>query len=72
MQLPTWIVIIVLFSIGASLQNLAAREVRTALNRARASEERYRLISKVSSDYTFSTELDSGRQHAFELGGRCF
>jgi PAS domain S-box-containing protein len=54
----TWIVIIVLFSIGASLQNLAAREVRAALNRANASEERYRLISKVSSDYTFSTELD--------------
>jgi len=56
--LSLWIISILLFSIGASLQNLAAREIRAALNRANASEERYSLISKVSSDYTFSTELD--------------
>ena len=54
----TWVVIVVLFIIGASLQNIAAREVRTALNRARASEERYRSISQITSDYTFSTKLN--------------
>jgi len=57
--LSTWIVIIILFAVGASLQNLAAREIRSALKRAHVSEERYRLISEVSSDYTFSTRLDS-------------
>ena len=55
----TWIVSFVLFPVGAVLQHLAARKVRNALERAHASEERYRLISSVSSDYTFSTELDS-------------
>ena len=30
---------------------------RTALSRAQASEEKYRLISQVSSDYTFATEV---------------
>jgi len=54
----TWIVAFVIFAVLASLQNLAAREVRAALQRARASEERYRLISRVASDYTFSTDLD--------------
>jgi len=52
-------VVVVLFVIGAGLQNLASREVRIGLLRARASEERYRLISQVSSDYTFSTTLDT-------------
>jgi PAS domain S-box-containing protein len=56
--LTTWIAGVILFAVMASLQYIAAREVRVALKRARSSEERYRLISKVSSDYTFSTELD--------------
>ena len=68
--LPTWIASIVLFTIVASLQNLAAREVRSALERARISEERYRLISEVSSDYTFSTEFDAqGNRSSFWAGG---
>ena len=68
--LPTWMVSIVLFAIVASLQNLAAREVRLALNRARTSEERYRLISEVTSDYTFSTEFDTqGNRAGFWAGG---
>jgi len=57
--LGTWFVSIILFSVGAVLQHLAYRRVKTALNHARISEERYRLISKVSSDYTFSTALDA-------------
>ncbi len=54
----TWFVGVVLFSVGMILQNLSARTVRNALARARASEERYRHISRVSSDYTFATEID--------------
>ncbi len=54
----TWTISLVLFPVGAVLQYLASRIVRSSLARARASEERYRLISRVSSDYTFSTELD--------------
>jgi len=56
--LTTWIISLVLFPVGAVLQHLGAHTVNSSLARARISEERYRLISKVSSDYTFSTELD--------------
>lgn len=56
--LTTWIVSLILFSVTATLQYLGGRMTRAALDRARSSEERYRLISEVSSDYTFSTELD--------------
>ncbi|HEX6034252.1 MAG TPA: PAS domain-containing protein, partial [Anaerolineales bacterium] len=54
-----WAMSLAIFPMSAALQALAAREVHSALLRARASEERYRLISRVSSDYTFSTESDS-------------
>ena len=55
--LTTWMVSLVLFPAGAMLEYLASRTVRNALNRARASEKKYRLISQVSSDYTFATEI---------------
>ncbi len=55
--LTTWVVSFVLFPVGAILQHLASRATRMALSRARASEEKYRLISQVSSDYTFATEV---------------
>ena len=55
--LTTWVVSLVLFPVGAILQNLTSRKTRTALSRAQASEEKYRLISRVSSDYTFATEV---------------
>ena len=57
--LATWTVSLLLFPVGAVLQHLGSRLIRTSLARARASEARYRLISQVSSNYTFSTELDS-------------
>ena len=57
--LATWFVSIILFSMGALLQHLAYRRVSASLQHARTSEERYRLISRVSSDYTFSTALDA-------------
>ena len=55
--LSTWFVSVILFSMGAMLQHLAYRRVQITLVHARASEERYRMISKVISDYTFSTAL---------------
>jgi PAS domain S-box-containing protein len=56
--LTTWTISLVLFPVGAVLQYLASRIIRNSLTRARVSEERYRLISQITSDYTFSTELD--------------
>ena len=68
---PTiWVVSLVLFPVGAVLQFLGSKALRSALARARASEERYRLISRVTSDYTFSTELnDEGRMHLNWVAG---
>jgi PAS domain S-box-containing protein len=57
--LTTWIISLLLFPVGATLQYLGTQVTRQALARARASEERYRLISRVSSDYTFSTVLNA-------------
>jgi len=68
--LTIWIVSLVLFPVSAVLQNLAARTVRTALARARVSEERYGLISRVSSNYIFSTEFNQqGDLHANWVAG---
>jgi PAS domain S-box-containing protein len=57
--LTTWVVSLVLFPVSAVLQHLASLTLHEVIARARASEEKYRLISRVGSDYTFSTELDS-------------
>jgi PAS domain S-box-containing protein len=54
-----WIISLVIFPMSAVLQYLASRETRNALSRARASEVKYSLISQVSLDYSFSTELNS-------------
>src|SRR6266498_4734311 len=68
--LTTWTITLVLFPVGAVLQYLASRVVRSSLARARASEERYRLISRVTSDYMFSTELDpQGNMHLNWVAG---
>ncbi len=55
--LTTWVVSLVLFPVGAILQHLASRTTRVALSHAQASEEKYRLISQVSSDYIFVTDV---------------
>lgn len=68
--ISTWVSSLLLFPVGAILQRLASGNVRHSLARARASEERYRLISQVSSDYTFSTALDSnGNMHLNWVAG---
>lgn len=56
--LTTWIISLLLFPVGAMLQHLGSRIIRESLARARTSEARYRLISQLSSNYTFSTEVD--------------
>lgn len=55
----TWIVSVLIFPVVAILQYLASGTLQNALKRARMSEERYRLISRVSSDYTFSSREDA-------------
>ena len=54
-----WFVSLILFPVGAVLQYLSANALRNALARAHASEVKYNLISQVSSDYSFSTELNA-------------
>ena len=54
----SWVISIAIFPMSASLQYLSARTVRNALQRAHRSEERYRLISRVISDYTFESVIE--------------
>lgn len=54
-----WVVSFAIFPMGALLQYLSSRTVRTALEQARLSEEKYKLISRVSSDYTFESVVDA-------------
>jgi PAS domain S-box-containing protein len=56
--MTSWVISLVLFPLGMVLQTLATRKMQNALQRASESEERYRLISRVSSDYTFASEVD--------------
>jgi PAS domain S-box-containing protein len=66
----TWVVSAVIFPMSAVLQYLSHRTVQQALERARLSEEKYRLISTVSSDYTFESEVDErGNARAIWAGG---
>lgn len=65
-----WIVSFVIFPMGAILQYLSSRTVNRALERARLSEEKYRLISHVSTDYTFESVVDEqGNAKAVWVGG---
>lgn len=69
-SLLTWVVSAVIFPMSAVLQYLSARTVNKALERARQSEEKYRLISNVSSDYTFESEVDAqGNVKLIQVGG---
>ncbi|HJS17298.1 MAG TPA: ATP-binding protein [Anaerolineales bacterium] len=68
--ITTWFLSLVLFPVSALLQHVSSLALRNALSRARASEEKYRLISRVTSDYTFSTELDAtGNMHLNWVAG---
>ena len=56
--MTTWLLSLAIFPMGMLLQYLSARTVEKVLQRAAYSEERYRLISRVTTDYTFASELD--------------
>lgn len=66
----TWVVSFVIFPMGAILQYLSSFTVRKALERARLSEEKYRLISNVGFNYTFESDVDEdGRVKLIWVGG---
>jgi PAS domain S-box-containing protein len=54
----SWVTSLAIFPMGAILQYLSSRTVKKALEHARHSEEKYKLISEVSSDYTFESVVD--------------
>ena len=54
----SWVISFAIFPMSATLQYLSSRTVRKALQRAHLSEEKYRLISRVISDYTFESAID--------------
>jgi len=54
----SWIISFAIFPMSATLQYLSSRTVKNALQRANYSEERYRLISRVISDYTFESVVE--------------
>ncbi|MBL8089198.1 MAG: PAS domain S-box protein [Anaerolineales bacterium] len=56
--LLTWVVSLVILPMVALLQYLSARTLNEALERVRKSDEKQKLISKVSTDYTFESEVD--------------
>jgi PAS domain S-box-containing protein len=66
----SWVTSLAIFPMGAILQYLSSRTVKTALERARLSEEKYKLISEVSSDYTFESVVDDqGTAKVFWVAG---
>ncbi|MFM8369582.1 MAG: PAS domain-containing protein, partial [Chloroflexota bacterium] len=56
--LLTWVISLALFPVIATLQNLTGKTLRDAITRAQRSEEKYRLISSVSSDYAFESRIN--------------
>ncbi len=54
----TWVLSLAIFPMGAVLQYLSSRTVKRALKRAQENEEKYKLISRVSSDYAFESKLN--------------
>ncbi len=56
--LTTWVISLIIIPLGTVLQMVATRAMQNALQRARESEDRYKLISMVSFDYTFGSVID--------------
>jgi PAS domain S-box-containing protein len=60
----------IIFPITATLQYLTGRTLKSAIERARHSEEKYRLISSVISDYAFESRVgEKGLGETIWLGG---
>jgi PAS domain S-box-containing protein len=56
--ITAWVISLIIFPMATILQTLATRTLQNTVQRANESEERYKLISRVSSDYTFASEVD--------------
>jgi len=57
--ITAWVISLIIFPMGTILQTLATRTHQNTLQRAHASEERYKLISRVSTDYIFASDIDA-------------
>lgn len=56
--ITAWVISLIIFPMGTVLQTLSTSALQNTLQRANESEERYKLISQVSSDYTFASDVD--------------
>src|SRR5688572_1237841 len=66
----TWIISIISFPMIVLLQYLSSRTLNKALERVRLSEEKQKLISKVSTDYTFESAVtETGEVKTVWLAG---
>jgi PAS domain S-box-containing protein len=66
----TWVLSLIIFPIFTTVQYLTWRTVSNALTRAQRSEEKYKLISRVSSDYAFESRIKrDGVAETIWLGG---
>ncbi|MBN8654517.1 MAG: PAS domain S-box protein [Anaerolineae bacterium] len=66
----TWVLSLIIFPIFTTVQYLTWRTVSNALTRAQRSEEKYKLISRVSSDYAFESRINrDGVAETIWLGG---
>ncbi len=68
-QTTFWVLTVVIFPLLLILQYLSSHILQTALKRARLSEERYKLILSVSSDYIFETTIDDAGNRLSWVGG---
>jgi PAS domain S-box-containing protein len=66
----TWVISLIMFPIIAVLQYLSARVLNQALERAKINEEKQKLISSVSTDYTFESSVsETGEVKTIWLAG---
>jgi PAS domain S-box-containing protein len=54
----TWVISLIIFPIIAMLQYLSSQVLNEAIERARINEEKHKLISNVSTDYTFESVVN--------------
>jgi PAS domain S-box-containing protein len=66
----TWVISLAIFPVFVVIQRLTSQTTKRATERARRSEERYRLISGVSTDYAFESVVgDDEKGKTVWLGG---
>ncbi|MCZ2127050.1 MAG: PAS domain S-box protein [Anaerolineales bacterium] len=66
----TWYLSVAIFSVSTILQYVSATIIEKSFYRAKQSEEKYRIIANVGSDYIFESRVDEHeKSHAFWLAG---